>query len=60
MRTFAEVAKMILSLLKKAVPVPKIEALDSFLFVGPHPDDIEVACGGTVAKLASSGKKITF
>lgn len=40
--------------------MPKIEALDSFLFVGPHPDDIEVACGGTVAKLASSGKKITF
>lgn len=47
-------------ILKKAVPIPKLEKLDSFLFVGPHPDDIEVACGGSVAKLAQAGKKITF
>lgn len=47
-------------ILKKAVPVPKLTDLDNFLFVGPHPDDIEVACGGTVAKLAKMGKKITF
>lgn len=51
---------MFLSILKKAVPVPKLTELDNFLFVGPHPDDIEVACGGTVAKLAKMGKKITF
>lgn len=51
---------MFLSILKKAVPVPKLTKLDSFLFVGPHPDDIEVACGGTVARLAKMGKKITF
>lgn len=47
-------------ILKRAVPVPKLTHLDSFLFVGPHPDDIEVACGGTVARLAKRGKKITF
>lgn len=51
---------MFLSILKKAVPVPKLTDLDNFLFVGPHPDDIEVACGGTVARLAQMGKKITF
>lgn len=51
---------MFLSILKKAVPVPKLTDLDNFLFVGPHPDDIEVACGGTVASLARMGKKITF
>ncbi len=51
---------MILSILKKVVPVPKIEQFDTYLFVGPHPDDIEVACGGTVAKLTSLGKHVTF
>lgn len=47
-------------ILKKAVPVPDPEAFESYLFVGPHPDDIEVACAPTVAKLAAAGKKITF
>ena len=28
------------------------------LFFGSHPDDIELACGGTVAKLVNSGKKV--
>lgn len=28
------------------------------LFFGAHPDDIELTCGGTAAKLADSGKKI--
>ncbi len=51
---------MILSILKKAVPIPKIEKFDNFLFVGPHPDDIEVGCGGTVAKLVATGKRVTF
>lgn len=51
---------MFLSILKNAVPIPKLTDLDGFLFVGPHPDDIEVACGGTVARLARMGKKITF
>lgn len=45
---------------KKAVPIPKIEEQQRLLFVGPHPDDVEVACGGTVAKLAAAGKQITF
>ena len=51
---------MFVSILKKAVPVPKLTNFDSFLFVGPHPDDIELACGGTVALLTSLGKKVTF
>ena len=49
-----------MSILKKAVPIPKIEEQQRLLFVGPHPDDVEVACGGTVAKLAAAGKQITF
>ena len=51
---------MFLSILKKAVPLPKLTQFDRFLFVGPHPDDIEVACGGTVAMLTKLGKQVTF
>lgn len=51
---------MFIPILKKAVPLPKLTKLDRYLFVGPHPDDIEVACGGTVALLTKLGKQVTF
>ena len=51
---------MFISILKKAVPLPKLTRFDRYLFVGPHPDDIEVACGGTVAVLTKMGKQVTF
>jgi len=47
-------------ILKAAVPVPKIEQYQRFLFVGPHPDDIEIGAGATAAKLAAAGKDICF
>ena len=47
-------------ILRKAVPIPKLTKFDRYLFVGPHPDDVEVACGGTVAMLTKLGKKVTF
>ena len=47
-------------LLKTAVPIPKIEKHKRFLFVGPHPDDIEIGAGATAAKLAAMGKEICF
>ena len=46
--------------LKFAAPVPKIEEFTRYLFIGPHPDDIEIGCGATAAKLARAGKQITF
>ena len=46
--------------LKFAAPLPKLESFDSFLFIGPHPDDIELGAGATAARLASMGKKVTF
>ena len=53
-----------MSILKKiimaAAPLPKIEDMESFLFIGPHPDDIEIGAGATAAKLAASGKRICF
>ncbi len=46
--------------LRVAAPVPKVEAFDRYLFLGPHPDDIEVGAGATAAKLAAAGKRVTF
>lgn len=47
-------------LIKKIVPIPKILQQQSFAFIGPHPDDIEVGCGATVAKLTAMGKRVCF
>lgn len=46
--------------LKIAAPYPKIESFQRFLFVGPHPDDIEIGAGATAAKLAANGKSVRF
>jgi LmbE family N-acetylglucosaminyl deacetylase len=47
-------------ILSKASPIPKLESFSRYLFIGPHPDDIEIGCGATVSKLASMGKEISF
>lgn len=31
-----------------------------YLFIGAHPDDIEIGCGGTVAKLIAEGNECEF
>ena len=46
--------------LRFAVPAPKVEAFDRYLFIGPHPDDIEVGAGATAAKLVAAGKQVCF
>ena len=48
------------AVLKIAAPVPRIEDFSRYLFIGPHPDDIEIGCGATAAKLAAEGKTVTF
>ena len=45
--------------LKIAAPVPEVETFTRYLFIGPHPDDIEIGCGATVARLAAEGKQMT-
>lgn len=47
-------------IIKRVVPIPKITKYDSFAFVGAHPDDIEVGCGPTVARLTAMGKRVCF
>lgn len=51
---------MIDFILKRILPLPKLGSLESCLFVGPHPDDIEVACAPSVKKLTEAGKRVYF
>ena len=47
-------------ILKFAAPVPRVEQYQRYLFVGPHPDDIEIGAGATAAALAAMGKDVCF
>lgn len=46
--------------LKAAAPLPDIEKFERYLFIGPHPDDIEIGAGAAAAKLAVMGKSVCF
>lgn len=46
--------------LRYAAPLPKLESFQRYLFIGPHPDDIEIGAGATAAKLTSQGKAVCF
>ena len=46
--------------LRLAAPVPRLESFERYLFIGPHPDDIEIGAGATAAKLAAAGKTVCF
>jgi LmbE family N-acetylglucosaminyl deacetylase len=41
-------------------PIPNLIDAKRVLCVQPHPDDMEVSCGGTLAKLADQGVSITY
>ena len=47
-------------ILRFAAPLPDIESYDRYLFISPHPDDIEIGAGATVAKLTAMGKHVSF
>ncbi|MCK7487203.1 MAG: PIG-L family deacetylase [Bacillus subtilis] len=51
---------MSIALLEQMAPLPAIVDGKVFLFVGPHPDDIEIGCGATIANLRKRGKTIAF
>lgn len=46
------------AILKKLAPIPELEKHDSYLFVGPHPDDLEIGAGATIDKLVKAGKRV--
>ena len=44
-------------ILEMIAPLPDIEKHNRFLFIGPHPDDIEIGAGATVCKIKRTNKK---
>ena len=51
---------MFLSILRRFMPVPKLSEFERYLFIGPHPDDIEVACAPSIRALTQAGKQVSF
>ena len=47
-------------IVRAASPFPTPEQYERFLFIGPHPDDIEIGAGATAARLAAGGKAVSF
>lgn len=43
-----------------AAPLPRPEQFQRCLFIGPHPDDIEIGAGATAARFAAEGKAVSF
>lgn len=41
------------------LPVPDLLKAESLLVIQPHPDDLEIGAGATVARLIRAGKKVT-
>ena len=48
------------AVLRFAASLPRIEDFHRVLFIGPHPDDIEIGAGATAAKFAAAGKELCF
>ena len=48
------------TVLKLAAPVPRLTEFKRYLFIGPHPDDIEIGAGASAAALAAAGKHVSF
>src|SRR5260370_30514554 len=42
---------------EKRMSAGTVERLD-VIAIGPHPDDLEITCGGTLAKLVRQGYKV--
>ena len=42
------------------MPMPKLLGYERYCFVAPHPDDIEIGAGGTVARLKAMGKQVSY
>ena len=51
---------LVRGILRFAAPAPKLEGFERYLFIGPHPDDIEIGAGATAARLVEEGKQVCF
>ncbi len=41
------------------LPVPELLSAENILCIQPHPDDMEIGAGATIARLSRSGKQVT-
>ena len=48
------------AILRRIVPIPRLGSFERYLFIGPHPDDIEVACAPSVRALTRANKHVSF
>ncbi len=48
------------AILRRVAPIPKLDSFERYLFIGPHPDDIEVACAPSIRALTGAGKHVSF
>ncbi len=48
------------TILNFAAPYPQIDSFRRYLFIGPHPDDIEIGAGAAIAALRKMGKEVSF
>ena len=46
--------------LSHLAPIPNLLNAKRVLCIQPHPDDVDIACGGTLAVLADRGAHITY
>lgn len=46
--------------LQTFLPIPDLLQMRHILCIQPHPDDGEIGCGGTVARLARAGAEVTY
>jgi LmbE family N-acetylglucosaminyl deacetylase len=53
-----QVFKTVSPLLDKLLAPPKIENIKRVLFIQPHPDDNQIAAGGTIAAMVSRGVEV--
>lgn len=47
-------------ILHRAMPLPRLTDFERYLFIGPHPDDIEIGAGASVSALVKAGKTVAF
>jgi len=56
----SEVIALSMDMIHELTPIPNLSKFQRFLFVGPHPDDVEIGCGGLAYHLAKQGKQVFF
>lgn len=40
--------------------IKELDSFNSYMFIGPHPDDIEFGCGGLISKLKNLNKQVVY